>query len=441
MAYCRFSSAKYVGFSVNMAQISNDLNYVGEYWNQTTYDLWEEAPGSSFFTLQSQYRALAQGSQLASKLELNCPSCDSQAAEILCFLRSFWNGSTFVANINTGVERSGIDLNILLGALVAFDTNATCHGEPVQPCSPKILASHKALVDVFRQIYPINRNLNSSEAAHVGRYPEDVYQGGNPWFMGTFAAAEVLYSAIAQWRTQCSVTIDDTSHPFFTSLLPDIETGTYAATDRLGTFASVISAVTAYADDFLAKAFAHIPASGDLSEQYSRDDGAPLSARNLTWSFAAFLTAASRRAGTMPRSWGARRGPLAPATCAATSVKGVYEPAVAAGAPRRGGLCTIPVEFGVLAATYWGEEVLLYGNSSELGEWEVGQAWPLGAEGYSEQQPRWRLRIEIPADETVAYKYVRRGGRGELTPESRERVVRLSGCGSTLYTVGDEWQY
>ena len=440
MAHCWSSFAKVVSWLVDTTQISNDLNYVGQYWNRTTYDLWEEVSGSSFFTLQSQYRALVQGARLASKLELACPSCHSQAAEILCLLRFFWDGSSYVANINTGAQRSGVDLNLLLGSLVAFDVNATCHGKLAQPCSSRTLAAHKTLVDVSRQIYPINRHLKAHEAAHVGRYPEDVYQGGNPWFIGTFAAAELLYSAIAQWQQQTYVTVDNTSHPFFASLVPTIETGTYEATGRPGIFPIVVSAVGAYADDFLAKALEHLPSSGDLSEQYSRDNGYQLSALNLTWSFAAFLTATSRRAGFLPGPWGANDGPPAPATCAATSVKGVYRPAVAAGAPRRGGLCTIPVEFRVLAATYWGEEVLLYGNTTELGEWSVEQAWPLGAQDYTDGSPLWQLRVDIPADETVAYRYVRKGSQGELSPESQDRLVRLSGCGSELFVVRDAWQ-
>lgn len=38
--------------------IQNDLNYVAQYWNQTGYDLWEEVPGSSFFTVAAQYRGM-----------------------------------------------------------------------------------------------------------------------------------------------------------------------------------------------------------------------------------------------------------------------------------------------------------------------------------------------------------------------------------------------
>jgi glucoamylase len=36
--------------------IKNDLQYTAQYWNQTGFDLWEEVPGSSFFTITSSHR-------------------------------------------------------------------------------------------------------------------------------------------------------------------------------------------------------------------------------------------------------------------------------------------------------------------------------------------------------------------------------------------------
>ncbi len=98
--------------------VMNDLDYVGQYWIETGYDIWEEAAGSSFFTIQSQHRALTQGSQIARRLGMECASCDSQAPEIACFLaNSFWNatGGHIQANVNTGNVRSGIDADYLLG--------------------------------------------------------------------------------------------------------------------------------------------------------------------------------------------------------------------------------------------------------------------------------------------------------------------------------------
>jgi len=36
--------------------IKNDLAYTAQYWNQTGFDLWEEVPGTSFFTITSSHR-------------------------------------------------------------------------------------------------------------------------------------------------------------------------------------------------------------------------------------------------------------------------------------------------------------------------------------------------------------------------------------------------
>jgi glucoamylase len=62
--------------------ILNDLKYVGEYWNETGYDLWEEVHGNSFFTINSQNRELVQGGKLAKAISVPCKPC-KQAPEIL----------------------------------------------------------------------------------------------------------------------------------------------------------------------------------------------------------------------------------------------------------------------------------------------------------------------------------------------------------------------
>jgi glucoamylase len=41
----------------------------------------------------------------------------------------------------------------------------------------------KIYVDSFRSIYPINKDISPSSAVAVGRYPEDVYFGGNVYLL------------------------------------------------------------------------------------------------------------------------------------------------------------------------------------------------------------------------------------------------------------------
>jgi glucoamylase len=194
--------------------IANDLSYVGQYWyapypskkylkfiphwldlpperavvthisyrNTTGFDLWEEVSGSSFFTTQNQYRSLAEGAQLAATLGVTCSACE-QAPQILCFLQSYWNGEYFVANTNTGENRSGKDANTILGPISIFDINAPCDSLTYQPCHSYSLATFKVLIDTFREptLYPINEGIPRNQGVAVGRYPEDKYFGGNPW--------------------------------------------------------------------------------------------------------------------------------------------------------------------------------------------------------------------------------------------------------------------
>lgn len=159
--------------------VQNDLSYVTQYWNQTTFDLWEEINSSSFFTTAVQYRALIEGNTLATSIGQSCSNCVSQAPQILCFLQSYWTGSYMLAN--TGGGRSGKDANTLLASIHVFDPAATCDSTTFQPCSDKALANHKVVTDSFRSIYTINSGIAEGQGVAVGRYPEDSYQGGNPW--------------------------------------------------------------------------------------------------------------------------------------------------------------------------------------------------------------------------------------------------------------------
>lgn len=179
--------------------VSNDLNYVAQYWNQTGFDLWEEVQGSSFFTVAAQHRALVEGSTFAKALGETCDGCDSQAPQILCFLQDFWNGTAVISNLaNNG--RSGLDANSLISSIHTFDPSAACDDTTFQPCSARALSNHKLVVDSFRSIYTINSDKKAGTAAAVGRYPEDTYQGGNPWYV----PSHISYKSAKLIRIQVS---------------------------------------------------------------------------------------------------------------------------------------------------------------------------------------------------------------------------------------------
>lgn len=166
---------------------------------------------------------------------------------MLCFLQSFWNGSQIIANL--GSNRSGIDSNAILASNHNFDPEGDCDDSTFQPCSPRALATHKTVTDSFRSVYPINSGIGQGKAVAVGRYPEDVYFDGNPWYVTTLAAAEQLYSAIHQWQRAKRITITSISLPFFQDIYQFAAEGSYPSWTIQ--YYSIIWATKEYADGYM----------------------------------------------------------------------------------------------------------------------------------------------------------------------------------------------
>ena len=106
------------------------------------------------------------------------------------------------------------------------------------------------------------------------------------------------------WNTQHSLDVTPTSLAFFRQFLADVDPGTYASSTS--TFKTLTSAIKSFADGFIEVNAKYTPADGSLAEQFDRDDGTPMSATDLTWSYAAALTTFAARGGFTPRSWGAK---------------------------------------------------------------------------------------------------------------------------------------
>ncbi|KAB8298302.1 hypothetical protein EYC80_002031 [Monilinia laxa] len=418
--------------------ISNDLSYVAQYWNQTGYDLWEEVYGSSFFTFQNSHRALIEGQNLGKKLGIECWACLG-AMEVLCFISQyFWNGKYVISNVNVDNGRTGLDANSILGPISIFDIDGSCDNPNLQPCNSKALSNFRAVINSFRGIYSINAGIKNNSGIAVGRYPEDVYQGGNPWYLTTIGAAEFLYDAVAQWKNHKNLTVDSTSVKFFQDLYPAIKLKIY--TNRDPEFKKILDTVTTYADSFVSIAQKYTPSSGSLAEQFDRKTGKPISANDLTWSYAAFVTMAQRRSGQYPPSWGSSAS-LAPPNCGPTSYDGSYAPAIAAGAPNITAPCQQYVQFNVNATTYFGESIYVVGNITDLGNWDLNKALPLGAGQYTAEWPLWSLDTELLADSTISYAYVRVQDCGQAPIyESRNRTLVTGECESGgLKVVRDKW--
>lgn len=295
--------------------------------------------------------------------------------------------------------------------------------------------------------------------------------------MANLAAAEQLYDAIYQWNTIGSITIDSTSLAFFQDVYSSAAVGTYASGSSA--FTSIVSAVKTYADGYVSVVEAHAMTNGSLSEQFDKSSGAELSARDLTWSYAALLTANNRRSGIMPPSWGAASANSVPGSCSTGSATGTYSTATATSWPSTltsgaggstttttststtGGTsttststtttatttsCTTPtsvaVTFDEIATTTYGENVFIVGSISQLGNWDTADAIALSASQYTSSDNLWFVTIDLPAGTTFQYKYIRKETDGSIVWESdpnRSYTVPAQ-CGETSATENDTWR-
>ncbi|KAH6635095.1 glycoside hydrolase family 15 protein [Chaetomium sp. MPI-SDFR-AT-0129] len=459
--------------------IKNDLAYVAQYWNNTGFDLWEEVSGSSFFTVASQHRALVEGAALATSLGTSCSACSSVAPQVLCFLQRFWSSSSgyVISNINQNNGRSGKDANSILASIHTFDPAAGCDAATFQPCSDKALANHKVVTDSFRSIYSVNSGISQGVAVSVGRYPEDSYYGGNPWYLNTLAAAEQLYDALYVWNKQGSITVTSTSLAFFKDFSSSVTVGTYASGSS--TYTTLYNAISNYADGYINIVAQYTPSDGSLTEQFSRSDGTPLSAHHLTWSYAALLTVAARRAGIVPPSWGAASVSV-PSQCYGTSVSGSYtlatstsfptsqtpisttlssSTAVGTGATSSTTASTstsvtsvatstgcaiatsVTVTFDELVTTQWGQTIKIVGNIPVLGNWDASKAVTLSAVDYTSANPLWWASLSLQAGQVIQYKYINVASSGAVTWEKdpNHTYTVPSSC-ATAVVKSDKWQ-
>ncbi|KAJ1301930.1 hypothetical protein OPQ81_000769 [Rhizoctonia solani] len=392
--------------------IQLDLDYVAQFWNASGYDLWEEVYGSSFFTLAASHRSLRQGAALATKLGHSslAKTYTEQAVNVLCFLQSFWDPtkSYIISNINGAAPtRTGLDVNSILTSVHQFDPEAGCDNDTFQPCSDRALRNHKAVVDSFRTIYAINANYSTSEGAAIGRYAEDVYYGGNPWYLATFAAAEQLYYATYTWLKVGKIQVTSLSLPFFQQIYPSAKVGTYPVVSKDGL--GILLAVRKYADQFVLINKQFLGPNGGLAEQFDRATGAPKSAVDLTWSYASAITAFDARSFQLPGSWGAKGLKAPSGTCQSQPI------------PK------VPVTFNLVSES---SNAYVVGQLAELGVWDPAKAVQL--QGSS---PKWSVTVELPISSTFEFKFIRKNGDGSVSWESDPNLRYSTPANGTLRTT------
>jgi len=97
---------------------------------------------------------------------------------------------------------------------------------------------------------------------------------------------------------------------------------------------------------------------------------------------------------------------------------------------------TVASTFVVNAATVWGENVFVTGNTAALGNWNPAAAVALSSATY----PVWRGTANLPAGTSIQYKYIKKNGSQVIWESDPNRARTTAASGTCSATWTDAWR-
>ena len=217
------------------------------------FDIWEEEKGFHYYTLRVSAAALLQGAEwLGARGESHlADACRGSGSEVMTLLDGYWRareGYYGSRLLESGAHSTkDLDFAVILATLHS-DAKDGRHSV----FDPRLQSTFEKLTDLFDAEYPLNRGREAGLGPAMGRYANDKYYSGGPYFFSTLGAAEFCYRlAAAQGRD---------------------------------------NSWSQRGDGFLRTVRRYAPPDGAFAEQFDRDSGSPSSARDLAWSHAALLS-------------------------------------------------------------------------------------------------------------------------------------------------------
>jgi glucoamylase len=271
-----------------LALIDANLNFLATAYTGLTYNLWEEEYGASFFARSAQlkcFQAIA-----ANRIGVAVPGWLPAAVSWLTnALDQHWNGQYYQSVLPVPTDsRAPYDPNIdvvmaaVYGAESVTDTRLLAHAAQLRA----------QWAEPGEYLYPINADdAGRGIGPLLGRYPGDVYDGDtdaeagdHPWALTTANFAELYYRLAGKISSSATVPIDSLSAPFFAQVGVDADAAPLAVRAALRAAGDrMLQAIVFHSDHF------------ELSEQFDAETGFEKSVRNLSWSYAAFLSAVRAR--------------------------------------------------------------------------------------------------------------------------------------------------
>lgn len=290
-----------------------DLKFIILNWNEKSFDPWEEIVDQHFFTNLIQFYAIEQAIiflQNYQKTYNFIPHNDTNlihdlkitSNKLLKFLLSennFLNSnkSYIIESPNLLNIRSGLDIAVILASIITHPTKNTI---PFDVTDSGILNTLYELIHQMSILYPINHQyhkLNTGVA--LGRYTEDVYDGvgfvgGNPWFIATISASNLILKLIEHFHLEKKDLIFNLKDNQFWNLIFNIKCSCHINHQILIPYNSLAYNMTVhqlfnFSDSFLEIVRTHVSDEGEMSEQFNKYTGFLQGARDLSWSYSSFL--------------------------------------------------------------------------------------------------------------------------------------------------------
>lgn len=200
--------------------LKKNVTYIKKNVYQKNFDLWEEVLGHHFYTSYLQLIVLLKTDRKYDN--------QNEIKKLQNLLNGFIKDDYILSSIGAHHDRKFLDTSVLMSFL-----HSDTHPNHWLPRCEKLILMLK---NNFNKIYQIN---SISKVDWYGRYPEDIYYGGNPWVICTVAKLTFQYK--------------------------------HKLASRL------------YILDQFNHLWNHLESLGDQPEQIDRDDGTSKSARYLTW--------------------------------------------------------------------------------------------------------------------------------------------------------------
>ena len=273
------------------------------------FNVWEEVKGASLFARAVQLRCLQEVQSTNALGLVKPPGLASAVTNLTDSLAGHWDSDN---GWYVSVQNGTLPPDSLLSDLRGYDPNADIVMACIYgalPCrDPQLLASAAKLRAQFELggpcAYPINGVDGDPSAGPVGpligRYPADIYDGdvgkdrgqptkGHPWAICTANFAELYYRLAASFAAGKPVEHDANTGAFFDQVGLDAETVNDQAQSS-----TVAERMTAGGDKMMQALIYHSD-HFELGEQFDASTGYEKSVTNLTWSYAAYLSAARAR--------------------------------------------------------------------------------------------------------------------------------------------------